>query len=44
MCYYLLSYSRIPPYILKISFFGCFILPIRLSERGLISNQNFLRI
>lgn len=28
----------------KISFFGCFILPIRLLERGLISIQNFLRI
>ena len=28
----------------KISFFGCFISPIRLLERGLISIQNFLRI
>lgn len=28
----------------KISFFGCFILPIRLLERGLISIQNFFRI
>lgn len=28
----------------KISFFGCFISPIRLLERGLISIQNFFRI